>query len=461
MRLGEQALETVPHAIFVVDSLRPGRPNRYVNPAYAALTGYGVAEATSDGFDALAIFVDPADIAALEGELASGSARRVTLRRRDGALAVAKLELRAAPRRDGGRYWIGLLEAVAAGEASADRQPDAGTAGGPGSRATDAFLSSLSHDLRSPLNACVMWLDVLALAPQPDKLTQAVDAIRRNLARQTRLVNDLNDAAKISSGGLEVRLEPLDLVALLKRHIDAWQLLAIGRQLTLQHRIEPAAAYIEADPDRLSQALNQLLENAVASTPAGGRVELRVRSSNDACIVEIEDTGVGLSAEDAANLATPLWRSPANLKTRPGLGLGLAVAHHLTHQQGGTLTAVEPKLRRSVHADLAAGRGRRTRGRRASRGHASLRALAPFRRPADDLGRIGHGGGSSGTRGVPGSGGSSMTGTSGSRGWPPGSLGFLGSVMVWLLLDWVRFGCKPCASHGIRRCHADGAVAVS
>ena len=200
-------------------------------------------------------------------------------------------------------------------------------------------MSSLSHDLRSPLNACVMWLDVLALAPQPDKLTQAVDAIRRNLARQTRLVNDLNDAAKISSGGLEVRLEPVDLVALLKRHIDTWQLLAIGRQLTLQHRIEPAAAHIEADPNRLSQALNQLLENAVASTPAGGRVELRVRSSSDACIVEIEDTGVGLSAEDAANLATPLWRSPGNLKTRPGLGLGLAVAHHLMHQQGGTLTA--------------------------------------------------------------------------------------------------------------------------
>ena len=56
---GEQALEAIPRAIFVVDSLRPGRPNRYVNPAYTALTGYGVTEATSDGFDALAIFVEP------------------------------------------------------------------------------------------------------------------------------------------------------------------------------------------------------------------------------------------------------------------------------------------------------------------------------------------------------------------------------------------------------------------
>jgi signal transduction histidine kinase len=338
LRLWQHALETVPHAIFVVDSLRPGHPNRYVNPAYAALTGYGVAEAASNGFDALAIFVDPAEVAALGGELASGSTHRVTLRRRDGATAPVKLELRAAPRSDGGHYWIGLLEAVKVDKTTAAPQLDA-PAAGPGGRATDAFLSSLSHDLRSPLNACVMWLDVLALAPQPDKLTQAVDAIRRNLARQTRLVNDLNDAAKISAGGLEVRLEPVDFVALLKRHIDTWQLLAIGKQLTLQHRIEPANAHIEADPSRLSQALNQLLENAMASTPAGGRVELRVRSSSDTCVVEIEDTGVGLSPEDAANLATPLWRSPSNFKTRPGLGLGLAVAHHLMHRQGGTLTA--------------------------------------------------------------------------------------------------------------------------
>ena len=101
-----------------MDSLQPGHPNRYVNPAYAALTGYGVAEAASDGFDALAIFVDPAEVAALEGEPASGSTRRVTLRRRDGALAAAKLELRAAPRGDGGRYWIGLLEAADADKTS-------------------------------------------------------------------------------------------------------------------------------------------------------------------------------------------------------------------------------------------------------------------------------------------------------------------------------------------------------
>ena len=337
LRVGERALETSRHAIFVVDALRPGQPNRYVNPAYSALTGYAATDAVGDGFDALGVFTDPASVARLD-ETGSGTAR-VSVRRRDGTTVAAKLELRAVPRSDGTRYLLGLLDPLEAGDAPADVPARSEPASAADLRAREAFLSALSHDLRSPLNACVMWLDVLALAPQPDKLTQAVDAIKRNLARQTRLVNDLSDAAKISSGGLEVHCRPLDLIALLKSHIDGWQLLAIGKQLDFAQRIEVAAAPIDADPERMSQALNHLIDNAIASTPAGGRVELRVRPAGDGCVVEIEDTGVGLSADDAANLGAPLWRSPATAKARPGLGLGLAVAHHVAVRHGGTLTA--------------------------------------------------------------------------------------------------------------------------
>jgi signal transduction histidine kinase len=361
VRLGERALEAVPHAVFVVEALEPGRPNQYVNPAYSELTGYGVAEAVSDGFDALAIFVDPTTVVALDRPLSAVPASRVEVRRRDGTTLTAKLELRSVPRSDGGRYLVGLLEELAAGERQADRVPDARLEPAPASaepagRAKDAFLSSLSHELRSPLNACVMWLDVLALAPQPDKLTKAVEAIKRNLARQTRLVNDLNDAAKISAGGLEVRREPLDLVALVNRNLDAWQSLAIGKQLSFHQSIEPSSATIQADPERLLQALNHLIENAVTSTPAGGRIELCVRDGRGVWIVEVEDTGMALSAEDAANLFVPLWRAPASAKARPGIGLGLAVAHHLIAKHGGTLTATSdgPGARFTLTLPLAA-----------------------------------------------------------------------------------------------------------
>jgi signal transduction histidine kinase len=331
-------LDTVPHAVFVVEALQPGRPNLYVNPAYAALTGYGVREAV-DAFDALSIFADAANVAKRAGaELPTD--RRVDIRRRDGTLLAAKLHVGALPRDDGGRYLVGRLERLDTGARSAAGEPAATpTTMHPSRRATDAFLSWLIHELRSPLNACVMWLDVLALAPEPDKVAKAVEALKRNLARQARLVSDLNDAAKLFSSGEEMRRSRLDVLALLENGRDAWQMLATSKQLEFHSRIELDTAPVEGDAERLAQALSHLIENAISSTPSGGRVDLRVRADGGNCIVEVEDTGAALSADDAANLATPLWRAPNSAKGRAGLGLGLAIAHRVAAQHGGTLTA--------------------------------------------------------------------------------------------------------------------------
>jgi signal transduction histidine kinase len=329
--LVEQALDALPQALFVADSLRPGRPNVLVNAAYCTLTGYGAGEALAAGFDALAIFADAAEVSALDLGHGDVSARkRVHLRRRDGTVFPAMLELRTV-QRPTGRYFVCVLTSEVSPEPAAGGRalkPD-----------TDMFLSWLSHELRSPLNACVMWLDVLALSPQPDKLPKAVDAIKRNLARQARLVSELNDAAKVSSGGLELRFEPLDVVALVKSELGAWQSLAMTKQLDFHHRIEIEAAPLAGDAARLTQALNQLLESAVGSTPAGGRIDVLVHEASGNCIVEVADTGVALSPEDAANLALPLWRSPTSPRTRSGIGLGLAVAYHVAAKHGGSLTA--------------------------------------------------------------------------------------------------------------------------
>lgn len=259
------------------------------------------------------------------------------------ARRTMRVELRAVARGDGGRYNLRMIEKLDAGDKPAGPKPlpaeALAAAADSAPRPKDAFLSSLSHDLRSPLNACVMWLDVLTLAPTPDKITKAVEAIKRNLARQTRIVNDLNDAAKVSSDGLEVRLAPLDLVGLLRDHLDAWQLLAIGKQLALHHRIEPETARIDADAERLLQALNHLLDSALMSTPSGGHIDLNVRNERDVCILEFSDTGIALSEDDAANLGVPLWRAAASARARSGLGLGLAIAHHVVKKHGGSLRA--------------------------------------------------------------------------------------------------------------------------
>jgi PAS domain S-box-containing protein len=342
-RIGQQALDAVPHAVFVVDAQRSGVPNLHVNAAYCALTGYGAREAVTEGFDARAIFVGDGGFPSLDNG-AERRSTRVVVRRRDGTTFPAKLELKSVPRDDGGRYLLGLLEDVTGGERAGDRlqrnrRAPAAEAAAPAARATGPFLSWLCHELRSPLNACAMWLDVLALNPQSDKLPQAIDAIKRGLARQAKLVNDLSDAAKVAAGGLELGSGRLDLLALLATGIDAWQLLAIGRQIRFNARVDLAAAPVEGDEERLRQALNHLVESSIASTPAGGSVELRVYGNGNACIIELEDGGPPLSAEDAANLGVPLERAPTSAKTRSGLGLGLAIAHHVAAKHGGSLTA--------------------------------------------------------------------------------------------------------------------------
>jgi signal transduction histidine kinase len=341
--LVEQALDAVPHALFVVDSLRAGRPNVLVNAAYSALTGYEADEAVAPGFDALAIFVEAAEVAALDADGGQVSATKpLRVRRRDGTTFPAMLELRSVQRGEG-RYVVGLFASDDSGQGAANRAPHepldpvASAAAKPNK---EEFFSWLSHELRSPLNACVMWLDVLALSPQPDKLAKAVDAIKRNLARQARLVSEISDAAKVSSGRLALDFEPVDVVTLVKRELDTWQSLATPKQIEFQHRLELAAAPLAGDPARLTHAFNQLVENAIASTPAGGRVELRVHSVNGHCAVEVVDTGVALTPEDAANLGVPLWRAPTAPRARSGLGLGLAVAHHVAAEHGGSLTAV-------------------------------------------------------------------------------------------------------------------------
>jgi signal transduction histidine kinase len=80
------------------------------------------------------------------------------------------------------------------------------------------------------------------------------------------------------------------------------------------------------------------MENAIASTPSGGRIDVRVFEDGGRCHIEIEDGGFAVSADDAANLSKPLWRSPDSAKTRAGLGLGLAVAHHVLTKHGGSLS---------------------------------------------------------------------------------------------------------------------------
>jgi PAS domain S-box-containing protein len=346
LELSDRALATTKQGVFIADGGETGRPIVYVNEAFTRLTGYSAKEALGKRCDFL-VSATPDDPAVQHLAAALSSSTNVTVtvpsKRRNGTVFSS---ISVVPGSDDSKHLVGVLEDVTPeqlasmarlqllAEASQARK-DAESA----NQVKDVFFATITHELRSPLNACTMWLDVLALGPLSDKSAKAVDALKRNLKIQTRLVNDLIDAAKISSGGIEIHREPHGLETLIANNAETWQLMAAARNVQFIHRPADEQHMLDVDPERLIQVLNNLLENAFSNTPPGGRVELRVKSTNGGVAIDVEDTGSGLSAEDLQRVFTPFWRAQSTKNSHKGLGLGLAIAEHLVKGHQGTLSA--------------------------------------------------------------------------------------------------------------------------
>jgi PAS domain S-box-containing protein len=349
LEVSNRALAATKQGVFIADGAAPAWPIVYVNDAFTQTTGFTARDAIGRRCDFM-VSAPPDDpgVHTLAGALRSAESCSVTLpcTRRDGTVFSGRLSISAVPSSEGANHVVGLIEDVTGeqlasmarlellAEASQARK-DAEAA----NRVKDTFFASVTHELRSPLNACLMWLDVLALGPLSEKSTKGVEAIKRNLKIQTRLVNDLIDAAKISSGGIEIHCEPHELEPLLEGNTETWDLMAAAREVRFVYRPSGERNVLDVDPERLLQVLNNLLENAVRNTPAGGRLELRVQRRAQDVDIEIEDTGAGLSPEDLARVFTPFWRGQSGGQPHKGLGLGLAIAEHLVRGHRGTVSA--------------------------------------------------------------------------------------------------------------------------
>jgi PAS domain S-box-containing protein len=350
--LRNRALAATKQGVFIADGDEDHLPIIYVNEAFTQLTGYSERDAVGQRCDFLVSATpDEPALGQLESALAARTNVTVTLpsKRRDGTVFSARWSVSAVPGSDARTHLVGLLEDVTAeqlasmarlellAEASQARK-DAESA----TRVKDVFFASITHELRSPLNACTMWLDVLALGPLSEKSTKAIDTIKRNLKLQTRLVNDLIDAAKISTGGIEIHREPHELEKLIGANVETWRLLAAARDLQFVCHPSERRHLLNMDAERLTQVLSNLLDNAFAHTPGGGRVELRVQDAGEEIAIDVEDTGCGLSGEDLQRVFTPFWRGSAKAKTSKGLGLGLAIAENLIKGHQGSLRVRSP-----------------------------------------------------------------------------------------------------------------------
>jgi PAS domain S-box-containing protein len=209
-------------------------------------------------------------------------------------------------------------------------------------RMKDEFLATLSHELRTPLNAVLGWAQMLRSGRMsPDSIDRALDSIERNAKVQSQLVDDLLDMSRIVSGKLKIRIERVDLVAIVTAAVETVLPAARSKRVALQVTTDgPGAIEIEGDADRLQQTVWNLLSNAVKFTAGGGRVDVAVRQIRSGAEVIVKDTGEGIDAAFLPFVFDRFRQADATTtRHHGGLGIGLAIVRYLSEAHGGTVTA--------------------------------------------------------------------------------------------------------------------------
>ena len=216
-------------------------------------------------------------------------------------------------------------------------------------RLKDEFLATVSHELRTPLNAMLGWSHVLR-TPQltPALAAQAVEAIDRNARWQARLIEDILDVSRIVSGKLRLEPTETDLVGIVRSAVDVVKPSADAKKIALDLTLPGAAPFV-GDSDRLRQVVWNILSNAVKFTPQGGRVDVRLSETPVEYHVDVTDTGRGISPDFLPYIFQPFRQADGSpTRSQGGLGLGLAIARHLTELSGGSIHASSEGLNRGA-----------------------------------------------------------------------------------------------------------------
>jgi PAS domain S-box-containing protein len=211
-------------------------------------------------------------------------------------------------------------------------------------RLKDDFLATLSHELRSPLNAMLGWLTLLRTRKFDEAAkTRALETIERNARTQAQLVEDILDVSRIIRGQLRLNVRPVALVPVIESALDTVRPAADAKSIRLQSVLDPAAGPVSGDSDRLQQIIWNLLTNAVKFTPKGGRVQICLERINSHVEITVTDTGQGISAEFLPYVFDRFRQADGSItRSYNGLGLGLAIVRHLVELHGGTVHAESP-----------------------------------------------------------------------------------------------------------------------
>ena len=206
-------------------------------------------------------------------------------------------------------------------------------------RMKDEFLATLSHELRTPMNAIMGWAQLLREGKLDAATTaRAVQTIDRNARVQTQLISDILDVSRIVSGKLRLDVRPVELVRAVEAALDTIRPAAEARDIDVQTALDAGTGLVSGDADRLQQVVWNLLSNAIKFTPSGGRVHVRLVRIEPHVQLTVQDSGIGIDRDFLPHVFER-FRQGDSSSTRPhgGLGLGLALVRDLVELHGGTV----------------------------------------------------------------------------------------------------------------------------
>jgi PAS domain S-box-containing protein len=208
-------------------------------------------------------------------------------------------------------------------------------------RAKDQFLMVLSHELKTPVTSILGWARTALKIPEES--AKALDVIMRNAQEQARILDDLLDVSRIVTGRLLLQPTPHDLWNLVRLCVENVRPSVLAHNLTLHTEAPEEPLPVLVDADRLQQAINNLLTNAIKYTEPGGEVRLRAYRRDDQAVLEVRDTGRGIAPDELPRLFRPFLQLHRE-EQKGGLGLGLSLVKGIVELHGGLVTAASPGL---------------------------------------------------------------------------------------------------------------------
>ncbi len=328
----ETILRSVGDAIVMTDH---ERRIRYVNEAFTILTGYSSEEALGQPVDTL-IGEGMSEQAQQDllfawtnGEPWQGE---VTHKRKDGRVYDAALTI--SPVRDAQGHVVGHVSSHR--DISQRKELD---------RARNRFMTNVSHELRTPVANMKLYARLLQMGRRPERTAHHLQVLNEQTDRLSALIQDILEMTALDSGRAVEEWKPIPLPTVVGNTTTRYQSHAEASDLTLTASPLPSdLSTVKGDPTRLSQALGELVENALTFTPAGGQVTIQVTPVKEEgqhwVTIAVRDTGPGIPPEEQERVFDRFYRgSLAESGHVPGTGLGLSIVREIMRAHGGRVTA--------------------------------------------------------------------------------------------------------------------------